>query len=293
LKTDFRVTIIALLVPIDYRPTGNSPKPFTCRPDLEPNHDIKERSTMARTPKVVTPVERTKLAVSVFEQLLSYVVRGDWRAGDRIPPERDLCKQLGIARTSLRESLKAMELVGMLDSRVGDGTFVCPRSEFFSRPLLWAFTGMDHEELHELMEARTIIEENLAGLAAERGTEEQIEEIGRAVQLMRDSIARGDSILEADMAFHLAISAAAQNQVLRNAVRLLRNLMRQWILFKLLMPDVPENVLKRHVAIYKAIAARKPNAARNAMRFHLEETMLLVSRVVEQHKVGNSVVARQ
>ena len=234
----------------------------------------------------VTRIVRTKLTASVFEQLLLYLVGGSWKPGDRIPPERALCQQLGIARTSLREALKAMELVGMLDSRVGDGTFVCPRSEFLSRPLLWAFTGADHEELWEIMEARTIIEENLAGLAATRGTAEQIEKIGDAVQLMRDSIARGDSILDADMAFHLAVSAAAQNGVLTNAVHLLRNLMRQWIYYKLLIPDIPDIVLKRHVAIYRAIAARKPNTARNAMRFHLEETTRLVTRVVEQRKKG-------
>ena len=241
---------------------------------------------MTQTLNSITPVVRTKLTSSVFEQLLSYVVGGSWKPGDRIPPERELCQQLGIARTSLREALKAMELVGMLDSRVGDGTFVCPRSEFLSRPLLWAFTGTDHEELQEIMEARTIIEESLAGLAATRGTAEEIEKIGHAVQQMRDSIARGDSTLDADMAFHLAVSAAAQNGVLTNAVRLLRNLMRQWINYKLLIPDIPEIVLKRHVAIYRAIAARKPNAARNAMRFHLEETTRLVTRVVEQRKKG-------
>lgn len=239
---------------------------------------------MAQAVNRITPVVRTKLTSSVFEQLLSYVVGGSWKPGDRIPPERELCQQLGIARTSLREALKAMELVGMLDSRVGDGTFVCPRSEFLSRPLLWAFTGTDHEELQEIMEARTIIEENLAALAATRGTEEQIAKIGAAVQLMRDSIARGDSILDADMAFHMAVSAAAQNGVLTNAVHLLRNLMRQWIYYKLLIPDIPEIVLKRHVAIYRAISAGKPNAARTAMRSHLEETTELVTRVVEQRK---------
>ena len=246
----------------------------------------KGRCDMAQTLNQVTPVVRTKLTSSVFEQLLSYVVRGSWKPGDRVPPERELCQQLGIARTSLREALKAMELVGMLDSRVGDGTFVCPRSEFLSRPLLWAFTGTDHDELQEIMEARTIIEENLAGLAARRGTGEQIDKINEAVQMMRDSIARGDSILDADMAFHLAVSAAAQNGVLTNAVHLLRNLMRQWIYYKLMIPDIPEIVLKRHVAIYRAIAARKANAARNAMRFHLEETGELVNRVVEQRRKG-------
>jgi GntR family transcriptional regulator, transcriptional repressor for pyruvate dehydrogenase complex len=234
--------------------------------------------------KAVTPVPRTTLTATAFEQLISHVVQGNWKPGDRIPPERELCQQLGIARTSLREALKAMELVGMLDSRVGDGTFVCPRSEFLSRPLLWAFTGADHEELHDIMEARTIIEENLAGLAAQRASNQEIASINQAVQMMRDSIARGESILEADMAFHLAISTAAQNDVLRNAVQLLRNLTRQWIYFKLLLPDVPRIVLKRHEAIYKAIAKRKPAAARNAMRRHLEETMMLVTQVVKQHE---------
>src|SRR5213082_1790216 len=89
---------------------------------------------LAKASPAIAPLARTTLTASAFEQLISYVVNGAWKAGDRIPPERELCQQLGIARTSLREALKAMELIGMLDSRVGDGTFVCPRSEFLSRP---------------------------------------------------------------------------------------------------------------------------------------------------------------
>lgn len=241
---------------------------------------------MPRIVKSVTPIQRTTLTEAAFEQLISQVVNGNWRPGDRIPPERDLCQQLGIARTSLREALKAMELVGMLNSRVGDGTFVCPRSEFLSRPLLWAFTGMDQDELHDIMEARTIIEESLAGLAAERGSDEQIARIAEAVQLMRDSIARDESILEADMAFHLAVSTAAQNEVLRNAVQLLRNLMRQGIYYKLLIPNISEAILKGHVAIYGAIARRSPVAARRAMRRHLVETTTLVTRLMKTHSVS-------
>jgi GntR family transcriptional repressor for pyruvate dehydrogenase complex len=239
---------------------------------------------MGRTLKLVTPIARTTLSEAAFEQLISNVVNGSWKAGDRIPPERQLCQQFGIARTSLREALKAMELVGMLDSRVGDGTFVCPRTEFLSRPLLWAFTGTDHTELHDIMEARTIVEENLAGLAAERGSVEDIAAIGQAVQAMRDSIARGDSILDADMSFHIAVATAAHNEVLRNSVQLLRNLMRQWIQYKLLMPDVSSTVLNRHVVIFRAISNHKPAAARMAMRRHLEETMKLVNQVMEQRE---------
>jgi GntR family transcriptional regulator, transcriptional repressor for pyruvate dehydrogenase complex len=235
---------------------------------------------------VATPIQRTTLAESAFEQLISYVVKGVWKAGTRIPAERELCRQLGIARTSLREALKAMELVGMLDSRVGDGTFVCDRSEFLSRPLLWAFTGADHEELRDIMETRMLLEREIAGLAAERSTPEEIQAIGAAVERMSAAVAARASTLESDMAFHLAVAAAAHNAVLQNAVQLLRNLMRYWLYLKLMIPHVPGRVLEQHQLIYDAICRHDADAARGAMLDHLQSTFRLVSQVVEQHGTG-------
>ncbi len=227
---------------------------------------------------------RTTLTESAFEHLISYVVNGTWKAGDRIPPERELCQQLGIARTSLREALKAMELIGMLDSRVGDGTFVCPRSEFLSRPLLWAFTGTDHAELQDIMEARLILERDLAGLAAERASVAELAAIADTITKMKICLDRGESVLEVDMAFHLTIADAAHNGVLRNAVQLLRNLMRQWLYLKLAIPTVPHRVVSQHQAIYDAIASHNPDAARKAMEGHLEETAHLVFDIVKRDR---------
>jgi len=217
---------------------------------------------------------------ALFEQLISYVVNGSWKAGDRIPPERELCQRFGIARSSLREALKAMELVGMLDSRVGDGTFVCPRLEFLSRPLLWAFTGADHVELRDVMEARTLLEQDLAALAALRATATEIDEIGETIAWMGNNIALGLSILEPDMAFHIAIASSAHNEVLSNAVQLLRNLQRQWISLKLQLPHVPAQVIKEHGEIYAAIRNRDSAKAREAMELHLQNTGKLVEQVV-------------
>jgi GntR family transcriptional repressor for pyruvate dehydrogenase complex len=241
---------------------------------------------MPRPLKPVRALPRTTLTEAAFEQLIVFVVKGTWKAGDRLPPERELCQQFGIARTSLREALKAMELVGMLDSRVGDGTFVSPRSEFLSRPLLWAFTGTDHEELAEILEARMLVEENLAGLAAERGSDEEIDRIKDAVSQMRDAIKAGQSILDADMAFHLAVARAAHNEVLHNAVQLLRNITRQWLSYKVALPNVAAGVLKRHKQIYRAIASRDSAEARSGMRKHLEEASNLVIQVVRKHRAG-------
>ncbi len=230
---------------------------------------------------VLAPVVRITLRTSAFEQLVSCVVNGTWKAGDRIPPERELCQQLGIARTSLREALKAMELIGMIESRVGDGTFVHPRSEFLSRPLLWAFTGTDHKDLREIMEAREFLEQDLAGLAAKVGTDAEIALLRTAIDEMRTCHAQGRSVLEADLQFHDAIAAAAHNHVMATAVQLLRNLLRHWVAMKMMIPGVPESVIEQHEAIYRAIAARDIPEARHRMLAHLEDTGQLVERLFQ------------
>ena len=232
--------------------------------------------------RAATPIQKTTLTSATLDQLIAYVVKGDWKAGDRIPPERELCEQLGIARPSLREALTAMELIGMLDRRTGEGTFVLPKSEFLSKPLLWALTGTDHEELQDIIESRVLIEQSLAALAAKRATKEEIEAIATIVAGMEDDIRQGRSILEADLRFHLAIADAAHNLVLRNAVQLLRNMMRQWLSLKLEIPGVPERVLEQHTAILDGIRQRKPEAASAAMAAHLTSSARLVMQVVEQ-----------
>jgi GntR family transcriptional repressor for pyruvate dehydrogenase complex len=257
-------------------------------PEVRSSYGMRERSMIR--PHAV-PIERTTIAAAAFQQLISNVVHGNWKAGDLIPPERELCLQLGIARTSLREALKAMELIGMLESRVGFGTTICPRSEFLSRPLLWAFTGTDHAELRELLEARALMERDLAGLAAERATAEDLAAIGKTIELMAQAIKSSEPVLDADMAFHLAIAQAAQNEVLGNAAQLLRNLMKYWLDLKLRLPNVPKSAMQRHRAIYQAILDRDPEAAQRLMWEHLHETSTLVTQVVADHTKPSQIVS--
>lgn len=227
------------------------------------------------------PFPKTTLTESVFEELVSVLLQGHWKEGDRIPAERELCQQLEIGRASLREALKALELLGMLDCRVGDGTFVRPRSEFLSRPLLWAITGTARDELCDIVEARRIIEAELAALAAERATPEQANEIAEALADLRAATNEPARALEADMRFHLALARAAHNEVLFNAVQLLRNLMRQWVLVKLQLPGHAAKVLQQHERIYSAIQHRDSARARLEMTEHLTGTGQLLIQVVE------------
>lgn len=211
---------------------------------------------------------RVGVPAAVFEQLLGYIVGGEWKEGQRILPERELCQQLGVARPSLREALKALEIMGLVDSRVGAGTFVRKRADFLSRPLLWAIAGSSSAGADELVESRLVLEGELAGFAAERATDADLAEIKQGLHSLD---AKPNEVLEFDLKFHLAIAVAAHNQVLLNAVLMIRNLIQQWMLVTLQVPGIIEKVLAQHASILECIVARDSKAARDHMRSHLSE----------------------
>jgi GntR family transcriptional repressor for pyruvate dehydrogenase complex len=220
----------------------------------------------------LTPVTRTTLTADIYRKLVNHIIRGVWKPGARIPAERQLGQLLGVGRASLREALKALEIMGLIETRLGDGTYVCQRSEFLSKPLLWAITSSSSEaEVHELVEARKLIETELAGLAAERATAEDLKQIGVHLDRMERSPEAESEFLQADIEFHLAIGEAAHNRILMNALSLIRNLLQKWIGSTLQVPGVSARALEHHKAIFLAVAKKNGPAARSAMLAHLEE----------------------
>jgi GntR family transcriptional regulator, transcriptional repressor for pyruvate dehydrogenase complex len=219
----------------------------------------------------LTPVIRTTLTADIYRKLVGQIIRGVWRPGERIPAERQLGQQLGVGRASLREALKALEIMGMIETRLGDGTYVCKRSEFLSRPLLWAITSSSETDVHELVEARRLIETEMAGLAAERATAEDMKLIGTHLDNMERSRESVGEFLQSDIEFHMAVGQAAHNSILLNALLLIRNLLQDWISSSLQTEGVAEKALEHHKAIFLAIAKKNGAAARTAMQRHLEE----------------------
>ena len=234
-------------------------------------NDKKNKKGAAGARNFLTPVTRTTLTADVCREMVSHLIRGDWSVGEQIPPERELCVQLGVGRASLREAMKALEIMGMIETRLGDGTYVCHRSEFLSRPLLWAITGSALSEVHELVEARCLIEMGTAGFAADRATGEDLKEIGDHLDRMEASLNDVTAFREADIGFHLAVAQAAHNQILLNALLLIRNLMQKWIDETSRQPGVAAQALDQHKQIFLGVAKRNPERARAAMRHHLDE----------------------
>lgn len=219
----------------------------------------------------LTPVVRTTLTTDICRQMVSHLIRGVWSEGEKIPPERELCQTLGVGRASVREALKALEVMGMIETRLGDGTYVCKRSEFFSKPLLWAIASHSGTDARQLIEARLLIETGLAGLAAQYATDEDIERISEQLEQMQKAKMNPQEFVQADVNFHLAIGQAAQNNILMNALQLIRNLLHQWILGAVKAEGVADKACRQHKRILLAIKNRDSSAARREMNRHLQD----------------------
>ena len=217
----------------------------------------------------LTPVVRTTLTADICRKMVSELIRGAWAEGEKIPPERELCRKLGVGRASLREALKALEIMGMIETRLGDGTYVCRRSEFFSRPLLWAIASSSEADARELIEARIVIEVELAGMAAEHATADDLKLIAEQIERMAKAKASGEDFVAADVEFHLTIGRAASNGILMNALHLIRNLLHEWILRAVSAKGVQAKAIAQHRRILQAIKTRDRAGARREMRRHL------------------------
>lgn len=242
---------------------------------------ITSSSKRLKQPEKLTPIIRTTLTTDICRKMISHLLRGIWKEGEKIPAERELCQQLGVGRASLREALKALEIMGMIETRLGDGTYVCKRSDFLSRPLLWSITTYAETSTRELVEARMLIEGELASLAAERGSADDIAQIEKELTSMEAATKDSEAFVQADINFHLAIGRAASNMILMNALELIRNLLHVWVVSAIGADGVPSKACSQHRSVLSAIKKRDPALARKEMQKHLREMAAFMPKKVK------------
>jgi len=161
---------------------------------------------------------RPPLSVLVAKQIEKMVRNGALSPGERIPPEKELAERYGVGRSSIREALEAMEHIGMIETQQGVGRFLSRNALSLLDGLTWGRMIQNAPSL-ALMEARAIVEVGTARLAAERANQEDIKELERLLDEMKEGDL--DSYFEAELQFHLKLAASSQNEVLANLVKLL------------------------------------------------------------------------
>lgn len=216
-------------------------------------------------------IEPTEGPLAVITQrLLGYLLSGDLEPGSKIPSERQLAEGLGVGRSAVREAIKSLSLLGLLDVRQGDGTYLSRSgSDLLPRVIEWGLL-LDQSQLTDLAEARTEIEVDVAGLAAKRATEEQVDALRAKFDAMREAGEDLDAYVEADISFHLAVARASSNSILFNLVTNLRSLLSVWAHQVLEHAGETGTSLAMHEPILDAIVNRDVDAAQTAMRAHME-----------------------
>ena len=225
----------------------------------------------------VGPIKSTRIYEEIVRQVKALISEGRLKSGDQLPPERDLAEQFKVSRTSVREALRTLESLGLIEIRPGEGTFVREVSvESLIEPL--AQVILSHREaVAELFEARRLLEPAIAGLAARRATRDEIEEMERILEDQAKAVAAGMTGLTQDAAFHSAIAASVRNRAITRIVNALMDLLTQSREESLQTPGRPTRSHEDHRRILDAIRRRDEAGAQRAMRDHLVAVEALVT----------------
>ncbi len=192
------------------------------------------------------------------------------KPGDKMPSERQLMARLKVGRSTIREAMKALSSVGIVEVVVGSGTFVADgATALLTRPLSWGLL-MSAQSIYEVLEARRVVEVALAELAAQRGTDQELVEIGNCLALMQANLENVEVFARYDVEFHRAIARAAHNQVLYRVIDTLRHAFHSWTIQVYSRVEDKDWLIAEHEPIYQAIRSRDAAAAREAMLVHLE-----------------------
>jgi GntR family transcriptional regulator, transcriptional repressor for pyruvate dehydrogenase complex len=213
-------------------------------------------------------IEPRRLYRQIADQIRSLIRSGEFPAGSRLPPERDLARQLGVSRPSVREAVIALEVEGLVEVRIGSGIYV--RAPEPSRPSAEATAGP-----FELLRARYVIEAECAALAAKSAKRAQLEDIEVALQDMERQIDAGHVPLAEDRMFHLRIAEATGNGALVAVIKMLweerTGPLHQQLEHHYESLDLWRSASAEHRAVLRAIVSKDPDAARSRMQRHLNQ----------------------
>jgi len=226
------------------------------------------------------PAQRVLLSQKVLDQLLSRIRDGSFRPGDHLPGEYELMRQLNVGRSSVREALRGLITLGVVETKPGRGAVVLaqPRAPLaYLQPGAESIARLQKSAVLDLLEVRESLEGQAALLAAQRATAADLQAIERAAHDVEARIVAGSTYFQANAEFHLAIARASHNSTLAESLRFVLKEVRGYR--ERLMREI-EGIAKRDLAehreIVEAIRRRKPAGARSAMVRHIRNFVKLV-----------------
>lgn len=211
------------------------------------------------------------LTDEAIARIRAMIQSGELPPGSRLPPENQLATQMGISRSGIREAVKVLESARVLDVRRGDGTYVTSLAPgLLLEGIGFAFELLQGDTLLEVMEIRRLLEPAATAAAAERITNEQLEELADLMQRMRDVAEDAEKLMHCDIAFHRTVILATGNETLTSLLDgLSGRTVRARIWRGLVLGNVAQNTIDEHEAIYLALKAGNQSLAQAAALIHV------------------------
>jgi GntR family transcriptional regulator, transcriptional repressor for pyruvate dehydrogenase complex len=233
----------------------------------------------------IDPIKREPVATQVARKLVEYLLSGAVEPGARMPSERQLAEAFGVGRSAMREAIKALSLIGLVEVRQGDGTYLRKAdSALLPEVIEWGLL-LGERRTMDLVEARQELEIIIAGLAARRRTERDIEDLRVLLERMERTTV-SSSFVEADVAFHMRVAEASDNLVLRDIHSSVQALLRTWISRVMAAGGSREQSYLEHVPIFEAIVAGDAEAAQRAMEAHMGSAAGRLRASLENEELG-------
>ena len=218
------------------------------------------------------PIQSMKVFERVAEQIERRILDGELRNGDRLPTERDLAEQFQVSRTAVREAMKILAQKGLVNMRPGRGTIVIDGARKAMQNSIDLLMKMKMDGMSgssDLVEVRSILEVEIAALAAARATEKEIAAMREAIRTMDEHMDDANAFIAADNAFHEALAQATQNTLIFTLIHSIVNLLSEQRKHIFAVEGGPQRGQLHHKRILESVIRRDPEAARIAMRSHL------------------------
>jgi GntR family transcriptional repressor for pyruvate dehydrogenase complex len=220
-------------------------------------------------------VRRNRLYEEVAKQIERLILK-KFQPGDKLPSERDLAEMLRVSRGSIRDAIRSLELLGLVEARQGTGTIVRQTSaDKLTNPFANALKRRK-ELVSELLDFRKMLEPPLAARAATRASSEEIIEMEDILRRQEQRQLQGDAAVAEDTEFHYSVALASDNSVVLKVIDILMDLLRDTRARSLQVEGRPQKSLAGHRRILAAIKRHDAEAARDAMRRHLEDVEEIV-----------------
>ena len=243
-----------------------------------------KRSTAPRRPargresRLIQPIKKTRLAEEIADRIRRLLLDGTLPLDRPLPSERSLAARFGVSRGSIRDALRMLETIGLLDTRHGQGTF--PQELDVARlvaPLASILTYR-HDLQAELLDVRRMFEPAVARAAAARVTDDDLAGLQRILDTQRRKRKAGQSTILEDTAFHAALARATSNRVVVSIMETLNNLLVESRKLTLKHKGRPERSIKGHEAVLAALRRRDGDAAARAMHEHIDQIANLMKK---------------